>query len=229
MIDSIFSNTAAQTLTLGSTLAILFSALALGVFISLTYMFTHKKEEYGSGFAIALIMLPAIIAMIILLVGNNVARAFSLAGAFSLIRFRSAPGDAKDIAYVFFTLGVGLACGMGYIGYAALFAIILCGVMFALVKMNYGGKDTMPLRLKIVIPEDLDYQGVFDDILQEYTSTCKLARIKTAEFGSLFEISYDITMKDMADTKPFIDKLRSRNGNLNIVLTMREDNRQSFF
>ena len=174
-------------------------------------------------------MLPAIIGMIILLVGNNVARAFSLAGAFSIIRFRSAPGDSKDIAYVFFTLGTGLACGMGYMGYVALFAIILCSAMIVLNKVNFGESHSNQMRLKILVPEDLDYKGVFDEILDKYTITYKLIKIKTTQFGSLFEIFYDITMKDMSGSKEFIDKLRCKNGNLNIVLYMMEDNKPSAF
>jgi hypothetical protein len=229
MLDAIFSNTVSESMTFSGTVLIILSALALGLGVSLVYIYTHKKEEYNTSFTITLIMLPAIIAMIILLVGNNVARAFSLAGAFSLIRFRSAPGDSKDIAYVFFTLGTGLACGMGYIGYAALFAIILCSAMIVLNKINFGGRLSSQMRLKIVIPEDLDYQGVFDEVLNEYTNTYKLSKIKTTEFGSLFEISYDITMKDMSDSKGFIDKLRCKNGNLNIVLHMREDIKPSAF
>jgi len=229
MLDTLFSNTVSESLTFGTTVLIILSALALGLGISLVYIYTHKKEEYSASFTITLIMLPAIIAMIILLVGNNAARAFSLAGAFSLIRFRSAPGDSKDIAYVFFTVGTGLACGMGYIGYAALFAIILCSAMIVLNKINFGGRQSSPMRLKIVVPEDMDYQGVFDEVMSEYTSTCKLTKIKTTEFGSLFEISYDITMKDMSDSKGFIDKLRCKNGNLNVLLSMREDNKPSVF
>jgi hypothetical protein len=164
-------------------------------------MFTHRNEEYSSGFTVTLIMLPAIIAVIILLVGNNVARAFSLAGAFSLIRFRSAPGDSKDIAYVFFTLGVGLACGMGYIGYAVLFAAILCGAMAVLTKLRFGSRRMSPMRLKIAMPEDMDYQGVFDGIFEEFAEDSRLNKVKTTEFGSLFEITYDIF-------KPFMDGVK---------------------
>ncbi len=229
MLETIFSNTVADSISLGSTLVIIISSLMLGLGISLVYMFTHKKEEYSSSFTTALIMLPAIIAIIILLVGNNVARAFSLAGAFSLIRFRSAPGDSKDIAFVFFTLGVGLACGMGYISYAVLFAVILCAVMVILNKLNFGKKKNSEMRLKIAIPEDMDYQGVFDDVLDEYTSDRKLARVKTTQFGSLFEITYDITMKDTAQSKEFIDKLRCKNGNLNIMLLMKENAEAAVF
>jgi ABC-type sugar transport system permease subunit len=229
MLDSLLANTAAESLTLSSTLLILLSSLALGLGISLVYRQTHKNEVYSASFTIALIMLPAIIAMIILLVGNNVARAFSLAGAFSLIRFRSAPGDSKDIAYVFFSLGVGLACGMGYIGYAALFAVILCAVMMILTLVQFGQKRVSPMRLKIVVPEDLDYHGVFEEILTEYTHTFKLSKIKTTEFGSLFELTYEVMLKDLKDSKPFIDKLRCQNGNLNVVLSLPELNEQPLF
>lgn len=229
MLDTLFSNTAAASLTLGTTLFIILSALALGLGISLVYIYTHKNEEYSASSAIALIMLPAIIAMIILLVGNNIARAFSLAGAFSLIRFRSAPGDSKDIAYVFFTLSVGLACGMGYIGYAALFAVILCVVMTILTKLNFGKKRNSPMQLKIVLPEDMDYQTAFDNVLDEYTTSYKLVKVKTTEFGSLFEITYNITLRNNIDSKSFIDRLRCRNGNLNVVLIMKLDNEQTMF
>lgn len=229
MLDTIFANTVAETLTFGSVLMILMSALVLGLGISLVYMLTHRKEAYTSGFVIALIMLPAIIAMIILLVGNNVARAFSLAGAFSLIRFRSAPGNSKDIAYVFFTLGVGLACGMGYIAYGALFAVVLCLVMVVLTKIKFGSGRISLMNLKIVIPESMDYDGVFDDVLNAYTNTHRLSKVKTTEFGSLFEITYDISLKNMAESKQFIDKLRCLNGNLNVVLMAKEQNEMAVF
>jgi len=229
MLDTLFSNTVASSLTFGTIVLIILSALALGLGISLVYMFTHKKEEYHASFPVTLIMLPAIIAMIILLVGNNVARAFSLAGAFSLIRFRSAPGDSKDIAYVFFTLGVGLACGMGYIGYAALFAVILCGVMLLLTKTGFGSRRSNPMRLKIVLPENMDYDGVFDGILKEYTVSYTLCKVKSTEFGSLFEITYDLTLEDMADSKSFLDQLRSKNGNMNVALYRKESDTNAAF
>ncbi|MGL5440690.1 MAG: DUF4956 domain-containing protein [Filifactoraceae bacterium] len=224
MLDFLLTSMATETLTFWSTALIIGSALALGLFISSVYIFTHKKEEYSGSFTISLIMLPAIIAMIILLVGSNVARAFSLAGAFSLIRFRSTPGDSKDISYVFFDLGVGLACGMGYIGYASLFAIIISCVMVVLTQIKFGSRPQSFMRLKIVLPEDMDYHGVFDEILQRYTSTNRLVKVKTAEFGSLFELTYELILKDVTKTKGFIDELRCKNGNLNVVLSVKEMN-----
>ncbi|MGD9473394.1 MAG: DUF4956 domain-containing protein [Eubacteriaceae bacterium] len=218
MLDTILSSVVDETLTLGTTLSVLFSALALGLLISIVYIKTRGKEGYSPGFTITLIMLPTIIAIIILLVGNNVARAFSLAGAFSLIRFRSAPGDPIDIAYVFFTLGIGLACGMGYIFYGVIFAIILCCVMIILSVTHFAQPRNSKMQLKITVPEDLDYQDSFDDILDDYTDSYRIQRVKTCDFGSLFEVFYSIQLKNSVDQKEFIDRLRCRNGNLTIVM-----------
>jgi len=222
MLESLFTTTVSETITIGGTITIILSALAFGLLISIVYMKTNKKDEYSQSFVVTMIMLPAIIAMIILLVGSNIARAFSLAGAFSLIRFRSAPGDSKDIAYVFFTLGVGLACGMGYIAYAALFAIILCMVMIVLYYTKFGISKNTPMRIKITIPEDMSYQGVFDEIFDQFTTSCKLVKIKTTDFGSLFELAYDVNLIENVDTKELIDRLRCKNGNLSVALLIKE-------
>lgn len=222
MLKDIVTVSVADTLDLQSTLLVIMTALILGLGISIVYRKTNSKEGFSENFSITLIMLPVIIAVIILLVGNNVARAFSLAGAFSLIRFRSAPGDPKDISYVFFTLGVGLACGMGYIAYAVLFAIILCLVMVVLTLSKYGISKTPQMQLKVTIPEDLDYQNLFDDLFATYLIGFQLIRVKTADFGSLFELVYSIRIKNDCDQKAFMDQIRCRNGNLNIVLTLRE-------
>jgi hypothetical protein len=222
MLDTLFASAIGETLTLPGMLAGFGAALALGFFISLVYLKTHKTEGFSTSFIVTLIMLPAIIAVIIMLIGNNVARAFSLAGAFSLVRFRSAPGDPKDIAYVFFALGVGLACGLGFIAYAAIFAAVLCLAMIILTYTNFAQQKSTNMQLKITIPENLNFQGLFDDILNAYTDSWNLRRIKTSEFGTLFEVSYIIGLKPAANQKKFIDELRCRNGNLNISLTLKE-------
>ena len=183
-------------------------------------MKTNKKNGYNSGFTTTLVMLPVIISIIILLVGNNIARAFSLAGAFSIIRFRSAPGDPKDISYVFFTLAVGLTCGMGYIGYAVIFTAILSTLMFVLDIAKFTSPKGKSMHLKITIPEDLNYDGVFDEVLNTYTNTYQIERIRTRDFGALFELNYMIQLKDDINQKQFLDELRCRNGNLNISLTL---------
>lgn len=222
MLDTILTSTTGESLTLTNTLIILVVSIILGLIISISYMKTSKEEVVTSGFAITLIMLPAIISIIILLVGNNVARAFSLAGAFSIIRFRSELKDPKDISYIFFTLAVGLSAGMGYILYAILFTIILCLIMFVLKFINYAESDKSCLELRITIPENLNYENIFDDILKKYTSSWKFKKIKTKEFGSLFEITYSVVM-NTGNQKKFIDEVRCRNGNLGVILSVPQE------
>ena len=222
MLDTILTSTTGESLTLANTLIIIGASIILGLIISISYMKTSKEEVVTSGFAVTLIMLPAIISIIILLVGNNVARAFSLAGAFSIIRFRSEPKDPKDISYIFFTLAVGLSAGMGYVVYAVLFTIILCLIMFILKFINYGEADKSFFELRITIPENLNYENVFDDVLKKYTSSWMFKKVKTKEFGSLFEITYTVVMKN-ENQKKFIDELRCRNGNLGVVLSVPQE------
>lgn len=219
MLETIISSTTGESFTLANALLVIGSSIILGLLISLAYMYTHKKEWYTPGFTITLIMLPVIISIIILLVGNNVARAFSLAGAFSIIRFRSAPGDPKDISYIFFTLAVGLACGMGYIGYGVIVTVILCIIMIVLDKIKFAVPKTKNMRLKILVPEDLNYEGVFDKILDSYSTNWATESVKTKDFGALFEISYKIHLKEGVSQKNLIDELRCKNGNLTIALT----------
>lgn len=184
-------------------------------------MFTHKKSGWQQSLLITFIMLPSVIAIIIMLIGTNAASALSLAGAFSLVRFRSAPGDPKDIAYVFFSLAVGLACGMSYIIYAVLSTFILCLIMIIVEKLNFGVPKNTEMTLKITIPENLNYQGLFDDILSVYTARWLLKRVKTTDFGSLFELQYDISIKKDTDQKAFIDLIRQKNSNLPVQLTLK--------
>ena len=219
MLETIIASTNGESFTLINALIVIGASILLGFVISLAYMYTHKKDGYAPGFTLTLIMLPVIISIIILLVGNNVARAFSLAGAFSIIRFRSAPGDPKDIAYVFFTLAVGLACGMGYVGYGLIVTIILCVVLIILDTIKFAMPKTKSMRLKVLVPEDLNYEGVFDEVLERYSSKWTMESVKTKDFGALFEISYRVHLNENVSQKKFIDELRCKNGNLNITLT----------
>lgn len=192
----------------------------LGAAICCTYMFINRKEQYSQNFLTTIVMIPAIIAIIILLVGNNVARAFSLAGAFSIIRFRSAPGTAKDITFIFLALAAGLGCGVGLLLYSVLLVIMLCVFVIILDLIKFGRPRKMRYLLKITIPEDLNFKGVFDDILDKYTASYSLIRVKTIDLGTLYQLIYDITIDNDINEKEFIDKLRCRNGNLNIVLAL---------
>ncbi len=186
-------------------------------------MLTYKAGAYSQNFLLTLVMLPTIIALIILLIGSNLARAFSLAGVFSIIRFRTSMGDPKDISYIFFTVAVGLALGAGFVGYAVLFAVVLCAFMYILCKTNFGLKKNVSKNLRILIPENLDYENVFDDIFLKYTKSYAMKRTKTSDLGSLYELTYDIFLKDGVSERNFIDELRCRNGNLTISISMNED------
>lgn len=218
MLETIIQTTDGTSFTLINTLIVMLASIILGFIISTVYIKTTKKSGYSPSFTLTLIMLPVIISIIILLVGNNVARAFSLAGAFSLIRFRSAPGEPKDIAYVFFTLAVGLCCGMGYIGYAVIFTLILCALMLLLDYTKFSMPTTKAMTLKIIVPEDLNYDGVFDEVLKNYTTSYKVQSIRTRDFGALYELTYSLHLLEGVNQKQLIDELRCRNGNLNITL-----------
>ncbi|PWJ13048.1 DUF4956 domain-containing protein [Ruminococcus flavefaciens] len=193
------------------------AALVIGFLISLIYIVTHRKEGYSQSYVLTMIMLPTIVSLILLLI-NTTAGALSLAGAFTLVRFRSVAGDPKDIAYIFFAMAAGVACGIGYIGFAIVFFIILGAVMFALSETDFGGCKKRHMTLKIAIPENLDYQGVFEPVLSRYTTFHKLRRVKTTNFGTLFELIYSVDVLDNVDQKKFVDELRALNGNMTINL-----------
>lgn len=224
LFDEILTNVT-QTLTIKSTAVTMLAALIFGILIAFTYYKTQEDRLYQRSLAVTLLMLPMILSVIILFVGSNVARAFSLAGTLSIIRFRSAPGDAKDIGYIFFDIAAGLACGVGLYGYGAVFVIVLCTVMLTVERKNLFDSKKKFKTLRITVPEDLNFSGAFDEVLQKYTSKYVLTKVKTADLGSLFQLNYDVSLKDGADEKALIDDLRVRNGNLTIILS--EDERRA--
>ena len=216
--DSIFTNGASDTsVGAGQFFVCVGAALVLGFLISLIYIATHRKEGYSQSYVMTIIMLPPIIALILILI-NSTAGALTLAGAFTLVRFRSVAGDPKDIAYIFYAMATGVACGIGYIGFAVVFFIALGIVMFALSEIGFGACKSKHMTLKITIPENLDYQGVFAPVLSKYTPYHKLRRVKTTNFGTLFELIYSVDVNDDIDQKKFIDELRALNGNMTINL-----------
>ncbi|MDR0885738.1 MAG: DUF4956 domain-containing protein [Clostridiales Family XIII bacterium] len=221
MFESIFETVVSDAgFTVQNLLLTMVVSLALGLLISVVYIFTNKTKIPSKSFAITLVVLPVIVTLIILLVGNSVARAFSLAGAFQIIRFRSTPGDPKNITYVLFSMAVGLCCGMGYLIYGVIAAAVLCLVVIILEAIDFGSTKSSPKLLKIAIPESLNYAHAFDEIMQMYTLSHKLIKVNTADLGSLYELHYRIVTSDDVDEKAFIDELRVRNGNLNISLVL---------
>lgn len=209
----------ASQLTTVSVIEILVSSIVIGFVISLVYLLTHKKDGYSQAFCVALILLAPIVGLVILLIGNNVARAFSLAGAFALIRFRSAPGDPKDIAFVFMSVVMGLACGMGYWVYAAIATVVICVLIVVLHVTKYAAKRGNVYSLQITVPETLNYVGAFDETLKKYTSSFKMVKVKSVDFGALFEITFSIDLKSDDDIRVMLDDLRALNGNLKIMLS----------
>ena len=219
--NNLFNNVLsdASELAVTSSLIAIFAAALFGFVIAFTY-YRVSEESYGRSLAVTLVMLPVILSVIILFVGSNVARAFSLAGTLSIIRFRSAPGDPKDIGFIFFDIAAGLACGVGLYGYGALFVVILCVIVLLMEKFRLFEKKEQRKKLKITIPEDLNYPGVFDEILEKYTQKYLLTKIKTTDLGSLFELEYSLVMKSGENEREFLNELRCRNGNLNIILAL---------
>lgn len=211
-------DTTTGTVSTGATLTCIVTAIILGLAISLIYIFSDKSKKYSAPFAFSLAILPAIVAVVIMLVGSDIAKAISLGGVFALVRFRSVPGNSKDITSVFLAMSIGLACGMGYITVAVIVAVIIGLLYFVLNILQYGVKRAITKQLKITIPENLDYEGVFEDLFDEYTKRYELEKVRTTNLGTLYELTYIVDMKPDVSEKQFIDSIRCRNGNLNIVL-----------
>ena len=228
MLDYTFSSlfTVTGSMTLSAFLTCILAALALGVVMALVYTF---RSAYTRSFVVTLALLPAIVCVVIMMVGGNLGAGVAVAGTFSLIRFRSVPGTAKEICAIFLSMAVGLACGMGYPVFAAVFAVLMCLVILLLTVLNFGGHKNTQLRkvLRITVPEDLDYTGVFDDLLSKYTSQAELIAVKTTNLGSLNRLTYALVLKKAGTEKALIDELRCRNGNLEISISVQtQDERE---
>ena len=206
-------------LTLTSFLICTGVSLLLGVGTALVAGYRNRSTQ---SLAITLAILPAVVQAVIMLVNGSIGAGIAVAGAFSLVRFRSAPGTAREIAAIFLAMAIGLATGMGYVGLAALLFLILAGAMLALTALRFGQKEDAGRILKITIPEDLDYDGLFDDLFERYTTAHTLEKVKTTNMGTLYELRYRITLRQEPVPKAFLDELRCRNGNLNITCCREE-------
>ncbi len=215
MLESILDLTSAS-LTVGQAVICAAVALVLGFLISASYLFRHRNAT--KSMAVSLVLLPLLVMTVIMMVNGNLGAGVAVLGAFSLVRFRSVPGSARDIISIFAAMAVGLACGMGYVVFAAIIAVIVCAVQILLAVMPFGEKANEDRELRIIIPESLDYMEAFDDIFTEYTSDCSLERVKTTNLGSMFDLRYRIRLKDNSTQKEMIDKIRCRNGNLTVAL-----------
>ncbi len=221
IFKGIFDSELTTTVSVGDFLLCLGFALGLGLITAAAYMY---RTRYTKSFVTTLALLPAVVCIVIMLVNGNIGAGVAVAGAFSLVRFRSVPGTAKEICMLFLAMGTGLITGMGYLGFAVLFTTVMC-VMFMLYnRIDLGTKKNSASykTLAITIPEDLNYTIVFDDIFSEYTSSHELLRVKTTNMGSLFKVTYNIVLNDIDKEKEMIDALRCRNGNLEICVSAQE-------
>ena len=216
----LFTSAAMDLPPLGWFVLIIISELAFGLIVSLTYLYSDKSRATLRSYALTLVILPAVVTIIVMMVVSNLAAAFSLAGAFALIRFRSVASEPKDIAYILFCMAIGLTGGIGLLLYALCVTVLLCAVMFTLERLCFAPPKRAIKTLKITIPENFNYQNAFDDIFERYAGGVALKRVRTTDLGSLFELTFELNMLGGADEKAFIDELRTRNGNLQIALSL---------
>ena len=218
LFTGIFDTTGASLISVSKFILCMVVSLIIGCIIAATYCY---KSHYTRSFVVTLAMLPTVVCVVIMMVNGNVGAGVAVAGAFSLVRFRSVPGTAKEIGTIFLAMGAGLIAGMGYLGYAVLFALIMCLVLFlcSFAGIGNGRKESLDKTLRITIPEDLDYSDIFDDLLNSYTKKWEVVSVKTSNMGSLFKLTYNITMKESVNEKKFVDELRCRNGNLEISIS----------
>ena len=212
MFDSIIGT----NITVVGFLICMLTSLILGIIVAFLHM---KTSESNKNFINTLAVLPAIVSTVILLVNGNLGTSVAIVGAFSLIRFRSIPGNSREIMNVFFSMAIGLAVGTGYIAFAVLFTLMISMMSFLLYFLKFGKRKQQMKYLTILVPEDLDYTNEFDDLFKANTSKCDLVKTKTTNLGSMFELKYSVVLKNDVNEKGFIDKIRTRNGNLKVSLS----------
>lgn len=214
-----FNSIITVPITLTQFVICILTALVLGVLASV--VFTLKNSHSGS-LAMSIALLPAVVAVVIMLVNGNVGAGLAVAGTFALVRFRSVQGSAREITGLFFAVSLGLACGMGYVALAVVFFVMFSAALLLLTAVHFG-ESGGARQLKITIPENLEYEGLFDDLFEKYTMSHELVRVRTTNMGTLYELTYNINLKDRNISKKFVDELRCRNGNLNIICGREND------
>ena len=214
-MSNVFTSILANGLTVTTYLSCLFFAFACGAIVALAAAFHSRVTK---SYLISLILLPAIVATVIIMVNGSVGTGIAVAGAFSLVRFRSVPGKAKEIAGLFLTMSAGLACAAGYVSVALLFTVITSAVMLIVSLIPISGEQEMELR--ITVPESLNYEEAFDEVLKQHTKSYRLSQVRTTNMGSLYRLDYRIVLKDPKQSREMIDELRCRNGNLEIRITV---------
>ena len=214
-MQAIFQSILTLNITFTSFIVCLITSLIIGFAVAFTYMKTGKR--YTNSFVVTLALLPAVVQIVIMMVNGELGTSVAIVGAFSLVRFRSIPGTARESSFIFFAMGIGLATGMGFLLFAAIMTVIISLAYLLLDKLNFGVSKKVRKQLRITIAEDLNYTEVFDDIFEKYTSYNELEKIKTTNMGSMFDLYYIVELKDASKEKEMIDEIRCRNGNLTII------------
>lgn len=221
MFDLIFQPIFSDSFTVGTYLSCTATALVLGALLAFT---ARAQGNCSRSMALTLLTLPAIVQTVIMLVNGNVGTGIAVMGAFSLVRFRSTPGSAQQILFIFLAMAVGLATAMGYLGIAVLFGVLMCVILFLFSHLSHREGPTW--ELKITVPESLNYAHAFDDLFTQYTNRATLLRTKTTNMGSLYKLLYQVELKDAGQEQAFLDDLRCRNGNLEIALGVAPDGKE---
>lgn len=222
MMDLLFPKIGSVDMTIGGILLCLGIAFVLGLLLSVVYILSHQRKGYISSFPAAMVVLAPLMAGVTIIVNTNVATAISLGGALALLRIRSYPKDTGDIVNLLFSLVIGIGCGTGYYGITIVMTVALCAITAVLSLSRFGIPSSNHLLLKITVPEELNFDGAFDEILDKFTEQYTLKEIRTTDFGALYELRYNIVLPKDCDRREFIDEIRTRNGNLDVILVLRE-------
>ena len=225
MFDNI--NTQVDNLV-GIAFIVMISAVTLGVVLAYFYMFIKRDDGFISDFPLTMAMMPPVVAVLIIMLANNLAAGIAVGGLFALTRFRTNQRNTEDIAYVLLTVVIGVITGTGYVAFAAVFTLFMMTVIFLLFLVKFSKTTDRNIALRIIVPESLNYENLFDDLMKEYCLSASLNRVRTIDFGTLFEISYSVVIKKSTKQKQFIDKIRERNGNLTVTMTVQRFNQVDF-
>lgn len=221
LFKGLFDSDLTAVISLTDFLLCLGISLVIGIIMALAYIY---RTRYTKSFILTLALLPAVVCVVIMMVNGNIGTGVAVAGAFSLVRFRSVPGTAKEICVLFLAMGAGLIAGMGYLAFAVLFTLVMSAVVILYNRLDFGCRKNAEAfkTLTVTIPEDLNFTGIFDDIFSEFTLSHELTRVKSTNMGSMFKLTYNITLRDVKREKEMIDKIRCRNGNLEIAVSRQE-------
>ena len=215
------ASTGISTLTLGKTLALIGASIGMCLLVSLVYIFANRTTGYSAKSMLTILLMGPIVSVIVIAVGSNLARAISIGGGLALIRFRHSVDNPKDLIFIYLSAAVGMACGTGGIGFAAIAIGIILAVILIATLTGFDRIGGGSMRLTIMIPESLDFAGVFEPVLKQHCKTYYLERVKSVEYGTLNELRYRICLKDKNAQKALLDDIRVRNGNLNISITQK--------